>query len=264
MKQCCLFEITLLLAVSFYCTSLITEEKEIKVDKYVAKIISGRVSKTITSGEYSEKSSIYFQYFKLEDKSPKYLKTVNELISKTVNSDFEETEKQKITANLSKKYFEDILVTLKKSFYDAEAIFPWSIMDSIRIDNSKSQFTHLETYTYSFTGGAHGNGFESHFLIDKVSGEKLTISSVFNNLKKLNSLVDAYFRKSNNLSPSDNLQDAGWFIDNQLKATNNFFFRDKKVVFVYNTYEIAPYSMGVTQVKIPLSRLENILKIKLN
>jgi hypothetical protein len=77
-------------------------------------------------------------------------------------------------------------------------------------------------------------------------------------------LVDAYFRKSNNLSPSDNLQDAGWFIDNQLKATNNFFFRDKKVVFVYNTYEIAPYSMGVTQVKIPLSRLENILKIKLN
>lgn len=279
MKQQVRFEISLLFATAIFCANFEIEQKEKnlkkqmffdsieignKEDKFISKIVSGRVSKTISKGEYSEKSSIYFEYFTLNDKSPKYLESVNELISESLHSDFEELNNYKITSDLSKKYFADILTNFEKSFCAVGAIVPWSIMDSIRIDNSKSKFTHLETFTYSYTGGAHGNGNESHYLIDKESGKKLTISSVFKNVKKLNSLVDAYFRKSVDLSPNDNFQDEGWFIEDKLVANNNFFFRNNKVVFVYNAYEIAPYSVGITHVKIPLSKLENLLKLKLN
>jgi hypothetical protein len=153
----------------------------------------------------------------------------------------------------------------KKSFSNVdEEYMPWNLMDSIHIDDSNPNYVHLETFTYSFTGGAHGNGYESHCLVDKTNGNKLTLEDVFKNKRKLNALVDSYFRKSVGLSPNENLQDAGWFIEGRLEANENFYFTDKKVVFVYNSYEIGPYSAGAPLVEIPLSKLTDILKINVN
>jgi hypothetical protein len=122
----------------------------------------------------------------------------------------------------------------------------------------------LETFTYSFTGGAHGNGFESHYLIDKKTGKTLGIRDFFTSEKKLNALIDSYFRKSIGVSQNENLQDSGWFIEGRLESNNNFYFTDKKVVFVYNSYEIGPYSAGAPNVEIPLNKVKDILNLNLN
>lgn len=228
------------------------------------EIFRGKVEKTLTAGETSETSSIYFEYFILDDNSPSYCKSVNELISTSVQNEFEETETEKITSNLSKNYFADILIEFKKSFKSAgEEYMPWSLIDSIRIDDSKTKYVHLETFTYSFTGGAHGNGFESHLLIDKETGKQLGVNDFFSNIKKLNYLVDFYFRKSVGLSQNENLQDAGWFIEGRLESNNNFYFTDKSLVFVYNSYEIGPYAVGAPIIEIPLSKVQDILKFNI-
>jgi len=242
-----------------------TLKNKVSQKSFNSEIIKGKVEKTLSAGENSETSSIYFEYFNLSEKSPSYYKSVNELISKSVQNEFEETEVEKITSNLSKKYFADILMEFKKSFSTVdEEYMPWNLMDSIHIDDSKTNYVHLETFTYSFTGGAHGNGYESHYLVDKTNGNKLTLEDVFKNKRKLNALVDSYFRKSVDLSPNENLQDAGWFIEGRLEANNNFYFSDKNVVFVYNAYEIGPYAAGAPSVEIPLSKLTDILKINVN
>ncbi len=239
-----------------------TLKNEIPHKSFNSDIIKGKVEKTLNAGENSETSSIYFEYFNLDEKSPSYFKSVNELISKSVQNEFEETEVEKITANLSKKYFVDILTEFKINFSRVdENYMPWYLMDSIHIDDSKTEFAHLETFTYSFTGGAHGNGYESHYLIDKKTGKTLGIGDIFTNEKKLNALVDSYFRKSIGISQNENLQDAGWFIEGRLESNCNFYFTDKKVVFVYNSYEIGPYSAGAPNVEIPISKVSDILKI---
>ena len=233
--------------------------------QYVPTIVKGKVTKTLSAGENSETSQIYFEYFLLNEKSPIYLKTVNELISKSVQNEFELTETEKITSNLSKKYFADILMEFKKNFSNVdEEYMPWNLMDSIHIDVSKSNYAHLETFTYSFTGGAHGNGYESHYLVDKKTGQTLGLNGVFKNIKKLNSLVDSYFRKSVGLSPNENLEEAGWFIEGSLQANNNFYFTNKNVVFVYNAYEIGPYAAGAPIVEIPLSKVQDLLNLNIN
>ncbi len=230
--------------------------------QYVPTIVKGKVTKTLSAGENSETSQIYFEYYLIDEKSPIYLKTVNELISKSVQNEFELTETEKITSNLSKNYFADILIEFKKNFSNVDEQFmPWNLMDSIHIDDSKSNYVHLETFTYSFTGGAHGNGYESHYLVDKTNGNKLTLEDVFNNKRKLNALVDSYFRKSVGVSPNENLQDAGWFIEGRLEANENFYFTDKNVVFLYNSYEIGPYSAGAPTVEVPISKIADLLKI---
>ena len=279
MKQLASFNLILVFSMLFSCGDGNNEEKnaapkqeiasvsiktEIKEEAFVPEIIKGRVSKMLSAGGTAETSQIYFEYFLLNEKSPIYLKTVNELISKSVQNEFEETEIEKITSNLSKKYFADILMEFKKSFSTVdEEYMPWNLMDSIHIDDSKTNYVHLETYTYSFTGGAHGNGYESHYLIDKKTGKTLTTKDVFSSKKKLHTLIDSYFRKSVDLSPNESLQDAGWFIEGRLTANENFYFKDKKVVFVYNAYEIGPYAMGAPTVEIPLNKIQEIIKINL-
>jgi hypothetical protein len=239
-----------------------TLKNEVSQKSFNSEIIKGKVEKTLSAGENSETSSIYFEYFNLSEKSPSYYKSVNELISKSVQNEFEETEVEKITSNLSKKYFADILTEFKINFSHVdENYMPWYLMDSIHIDDSKINYLQLETFTYSFTGGAHGNGYESHYLIDKKTGGTLGIGDFFTDEKKLNALIDSYFRKSIGLSPNENLQDAGWFIEGRLESNNNFYFTDKKVVFVYNSYEIGPYSAGAPNVEIPISKVSDILKI---
>jgi hypothetical protein len=237
-------------------------KNQISQKSFNSDIIKGKVEKTLSAGENSETSSIYFEYFILDEKSPAYYRSVNELISQSIQNEFEETEVEKITSNLSKKYFADILTEFKINFSHVDENYvPWSLMDSIHIDDSKTEFAHLETFTYSFTGGAHGNGYESHYLIDKKTGKTLGIGDFFMNEKKLNALVDSYFRKSIGISQNENLQDAGWFIEGRLEPNNNFYFTDKKVVFVYNSYEIGPYSAGAPNVEIPISKVSDILKI---
>jgi hypothetical protein len=62
---------------------------------------------------------------------------------------------------------------------------------------------------------------------------------------------------------NENLQDAGWFIEGRLTANENFYFTEKKIVFVYNPYEIGPYAAGAPSVEIPLSKLEDLLILNL-
>jgi hypothetical protein len=239
-----------------------TEKPEVEL---VPEILKGRVTKTLSAGEESAESSIYFEYFQIDPKSPEYLKTVNELISKAVRYEFEESSKNSPTGNLDKKYFSSILTKFSNEFKNVgEEFMPWTLIDSVRIHEENNDFIHLECISYSFTGGAHGNGYENHTLVDKKTGKVISLSDAFNNEKKLNTLVDQYFRKSQGISSNENLEEIGWFIEGKLKANNNFYFTDKHLKFLYNSYEIAPYAQGATIVEIPISKIKDLLNLSLD
>ena len=42
--------------------------------------------------------------------------------------------------------------------------------------------------------------------------------------------------------------------------TENFIIGEETLTFIYNPYEIAPYNMGMTELIIPYSDIEKILK----
>ncbi len=46
--------------------------------------------------------------------------------------------------------------------------------------------------------------------------------------------------------------------------SENFILGDETITFVYNPYEIAPYAMGSTELIIPFSDIEKLLKNSFN
>lgn len=115
----------------------------------------------------------------------------------------------------------------------------------------------------NFYGGAHPNQFVMLRNFDPYTGDSLGLAMIFSpeNLKELTRLGEKYFRKDQKLKQGVSYDDAGyWFKDDQFFLTTNFAFTREGLLFYYNEYEIAPYSMGAIYFVVPYSIIMHLFE----
>ena len=115
----------------------------------------------------------------------------------------------------------------------------------------------------NFYGGAHPNRFVMLRNFNPYTGDSLGLAMIFSpeNLKELTRLGEKYFRKDQKLKAGVSYEDAGyWFKDNQFFLTGNFAFTNEGLLFYYNEYEIAPYSMGAVYFVVPFSIIMHLFE----
>lgn len=116
----------------------------------------------------------------------------------------------------------------------------------------------IDTVSYRYTGGAHGNSIKTMQLYDINSGAKIPsgIEDVFDvtneNKDKFLILLSSYLE-----SKRDQL------FDESLPLTvmpNSFFLSQNGVIFMWNAYEIAPYSSGNVYVVVEFDKIKELIK----
>ena len=119
----------------------------------------------------------------------------------------------------------------------------------------------LANYSYSYTGGAHGNYGTHYSSLDLLSKKILKLDDVLTTAGQANLplLLKKYFRKNYNLDANDSLKEAGLF-EEKIKPNNNFYITGKGIGFSYSPYEIGPYAMGEINIFIPFSELKTSLQ----
>jgi hypothetical protein len=121
----------------------------------------------------------------------------------------------------------------------------------------------LEISDEYFTGGAHG-GSGTHFInIHPGTGKKATLSSLlkpgFEN--SLTSAGESAFRNERELTDTATYRFNGFeFPEDRFQLGNNYGFTNEGIVFVFNSYEIAPYAAGPTEFLIPYAQIKDWLK----
>jgi len=264
-----IFSFILLLITLLACDSGIPKEKEKQVEKVIEKqdqlykplVISGVTRINIGKGEEKQESSIAYSYYQLNDKSFRYEEEINNYLSESISTDFEQKSKQKIKYDLSPDHFHALLKNFKKECEEYGEESPWNLYDSTFIDETFEQFIQVERTNYIFSGGAHGNSYSENILFSRETGEKLKLKDFISDIPKLTKIGDKYFRKVAEIEPADNLEEQGFWFTNGFQLNGNFYFDATNLVFVYNQYEIGPYSMGIIFVKIPIREIKSILKI---
>jgi hypothetical protein len=121
----------------------------------------------------------------------------------------------------------------------------------------------IQTDVDVFTGGAHGMYSTSFVNIDPKNGALYLIDSFLKPgyQEYLNELGLEEFRKEQELADTTSLEDAGFtFPENRFQLNENYGFRKEGIVFFYNSYEVAPYSMGPTEIIIPYEKLSGWFK----
>ncbi len=212
-----------------------------------------------------------YQYFKFDSITSKgslpYHDSVNQLVVSFIES-ITSFESFDTTAKISTTFFDNALMKFadyyRSDVYEGDAPV-WYFESSSTIENDFVRFSQISNWTWAYTGGAHGNGFSAYQQVDKTTGKELILDDFISNIQELTTIVDTIFRKENELTFKSNLEEEGyWFDDGLFKLNENFLFEEGKMIFVYNAYEIAPYSAGSITIEVPLKKISHLLKTKLS
>jgi hypothetical protein len=112
----------------------------------------------------------------------------------------------------------------------------------------------------SFMGGAHPNSFTIYKIFDVETGRRLSLSHLFSNeeLKRCKTIAEQKFRTNRGMSDTSTYAYNGyWFSGNRFELTDNAALTDSGVIFLYNPYDIGPYSMGAIELEITFADIKS-------
>lgn len=131
--------------------------------------------------------------------------------------------------------------------------------------NSNIEFYNKDLLVYKiyyqeYTGGAHGIYATNYYNFDLKTKMILKLEDIFvPNYKE--ALMDALWNQlmeDKKASSKEELRDMGYESTDEITPTSNFKLDEQGITFLYNVYEIAPYSMGSIAVTIPYSKITHL------
>ena len=135
-----------------------------------------------------------------------------------------------------------------EALFDGEVIYQSSEVITVAING------------YLNTGGAHGNMNISLYNFDGKSGELLNVDDLIDDIDALTEFVQPYFEKEIKQQGEAELED--YFFGEPFHLPANIGLNDEGVLFLYNTYEIAPYAMGITEFTISFDEIQKFLLLQ--
>ncbi|WP_114750856.1 DUF3298 and DUF4163 domain-containing protein [Pleomorphovibrio marinus] len=139
----------------------------------------------------------------------------------------------------------------------------WELDTRANITQMGTETISLRINHHQFTGGAHPNSVVSYMIFDlSEPGKVLDPLELILDRDALLEKVEAAFREHHKVEDGISLSEDGrFFLDkDSIFLPSAMGYEGKDWVMVYNTYEVAPYSMGQTVLSFSLDELKGIVK----
>lgn len=137
---------------------------------------------------------------------------------------------------------------------------PWFYRSDVRIIYMSSKMISYQIDHAEYLGGAHANHQRLLKSFDLNSGFEIALDSLVN-VDSLNAIADRLFRNQINIPEGSSLEKHGyWFPDNRFALNRNFVVTENGLLFHFNPYEIAPYSMGADSLFLPFNKIKHLIK----
>jgi hypothetical protein len=139
--------------------------------------------------------------------------------------------------------------------------FSWEKMINTGVIYNSNHVLCLEFERYAYTGGAHGMSHISYRMVNLQDGSPLTFQDVFieGSDSLLSQLLTQKLRDDFHIPEDSTLKKAGFFID-KIVPNHNLYINGNGIGFVYNSYEIAPYSFGATHIFLEFKQVDQLIK----
>lgn len=147
-----------------------------------------------------------------------------------------------------------------KYMNEAPQVYIWQSQQIRQVVYDRNDLMTVEFFTYSYTGGAHGNYEYVYNNFDLKTGDSFSWDDAFKAgyQNQLIILITQALRKKYHLKPEQTLADAGMLV-NEVPQPASFFVSDYGLGMLYNPYDIAPYVYGTITLFIPWSDLKGII-----
>jgi Protein of unknown function (DUF3298) len=115
-----------------------------------------------------------------------------------------------------------------------------------------------------FSGGLHPQYAATFTSFNASTGTRIRLDDVLvaGYRARLTRIAENEFRTQHRITPGMTLRDAGFifFKNDTFALSDNFWFGPQGVTFFYNTYEIAPYSMGTTELLLSYGLIGELIR----
>ena len=103
-----------------------------------------------------------------------------------------------------------------------------------------------------FTGGAHSNSTTRAFVFDLTDGSPVTLDDLF--VPDFNDALTEILNR--HVAECLSEEDMEAMFESTLSPTGNYILTSDSITFIYNPYEIGPYSIGTPSVSVPIKELK--------
>lgn len=218
------------------------------------------------------------QYIKTEDTDTIGMQINKKMIALSLGQEYQTLSapeaidlfKNEYIANYRKEisdfYKEDL-----KNAEDKSAIPSWynfEFMLTTQLKEGKEGIFNYISTIMEYRGGAHPNQWSKWVNIRKADGEILSLNDIFVPTYKsgVNALIlEALIKEmatrlnDSSIKTLKDLQENNILDYSELYVPDNFLLEKEGISFLYNQYDIAPYSMGVIVISLPYSQLKPYL-----
>lgn len=118
---------------------------------------------------------------------------------------------------------------------------------------------------FSYTGGAHGNTKTYNGVLDLSTMSTVYLNNIFDelSLNDLNSMLRNKLVAQYECDNLDQLAEKGiFFSPAEIEATENFYVNAEGITWLFDPYDIAPYSVGEVLISLTWDEVYPLLKTK--
>jgi hypothetical protein len=151
---------------------------------------------------------------------------------------------------------------LMQEFEEFQADFPmssagWEVRGSAKVLTVDSLIC-VALDAYNYLGGAHAMTILEYDVARAASGDTVNVIDIVRDRQAFTRQAEMAFRQAVSMKADDDdyASQGYWFKNNEFKLPDNIGLTPDSVLFQYNVYEIAPYSMGTVQFSLPRTSLQ--------
>jgi hypothetical protein len=220
------------------CEPTSTESSEdTKTDHEPSRFQMQKYFASYKNCDSTDENCTYFEvtYPKFDDNK---LKAVNQFIedikSPVFDPDLRNLPLDSISSDFITNYTE-----FKRDF--PESSQSWFIKHSLTVEDEMDSVVLIAASINEFGGGAHGNYAVNYYQVSKKSGQPMKLADLYNEeeINRMSTIMSV------SIDPSISL------LTETIVPNENFILSKDSITFVYNPYEIAPYSEGVIRLTLP-------------
>ncbi|WP_282804338.1 PdaC/SigV domain-containing protein [Clostridium tetani] len=165
----------------------------------------------------------------------------------------------KIIENRAMDFKKDIENMAKEAKKENALTNSYQAILKFKTSFNKNNILSLTMCFYEYTGGAHGLGYNESLNVDLNTGEEIYLKDLFHNKKDYKNIINEFIRDDMTKNPNKYYENASSDFYGIIQD-QPYYIEDSNLVVYFNPYEIAPYSEGIKEFKIPLKNFKYGMK----
>ena len=184
---------------------------------------------------------------------------LNKLIFNIEDSNLTLKKAKVLLKNKLKKYLKEPYDFHKE--YPKTPLLPYIKTTKYIIYVNRANLFSFSIILYNYSGGAHGNELIKYHNYNTANNTFMRINNLFTNLDSARTLLLSTLKRDYKIPSNSNLISNNFSIsDSSFFISPNFLITDSTIIFTYQSYEIAPYSMGPISIRISNKTIRPLLR----